>query len=601
MENSGKISSRSEMKKEDQWKMEDLYASDEVWEQDFQKLKEQMQEFSRYEGTMGDSAEQLYQVLTEQDRLNMLMENVYVYANQKNHEDMGNGTYQKMAGRAQSLMSALSDAVSFVESELLEIPQETIQKFLEEKQELGLYKRYINEKFREKEHILSKEMEAVLAKAYELGRAPQNIFQMFNNADIDFGTVHDEDGREVQLSHGRYIQFLESKDVNVRREAFETLYEAYEKHRNTLAAAFDANVKQELFFADMRHYGSPREAALSYSHIPLEVYDRLIEAVHENLPKMYQYVDLRKKIMGVDELHMYDVYVPLVKQAEKKYSFEEAKEIVKKGLAPLGEEYAQILEEGFSNGWIDVYENQGKRSGAYSWGAYGTHPYVLLNYNGSLNHVFTLAHEMGHAIHSYYSDKTQPYPYAGYRIFVAEVASTCNEALLIHYLLEHAQDDQEKAYLVNYFLDQFKGTLYRQTMFAEFEKIVHEQVQNGESLTADGLCETYYKLNQQYFGDGIVHDPQIAMEWSRIPHFYTPFYVYQYATGFSAAIAISSKILAGEPGIIEKYKKFLSGGSSMDCIDLLKLCGVDMTSPQPVNDALKVFGEYVDLFAEIMK
>ena len=601
MENSGKISSRSEMKKEDQWKMEDLYASDEVWEQDFQKLKEQMQEFSRYEGTMGDSAEQLYQVLTEQDRLNMLMENVYVYANQKNHEDMGNGTYQKMAGRAQSLMSALSDAVSFVESELLEIPQETIQKFLEEKQELGLYKRYINEKFREKEHILSKEMEAVLAKAYELGKAPQNIFQMFNNADIDFGTVHDEDGREVQLSHGRYIQFLESKDVNVRREAFETLYEAYEKHRNTLAAAFDANVKQELFFADMRHYGSSREAALSYSHIPLEVYDRLIEAVHENLPKMYQYVDLRKKIMGVDELHMYDVYVPLVKQAEKKYSFEEAKEIVKKGLAPLGEEYAQILEEGFSNGWIDVYENQGKRSGAYSWGAYGTHPYVLLNYNGSLNHVFTLAHEMGHAIHSYYSDKTQPYPYAGYRIFVAEVASTCNEALLIHYLLEHAQDDQEKAYLVNYFLDQFKGTLYRQTMFAEFEKIVHEQVQNGESLTADGLCETYYKLNQQYFGDGIVHDPQIAMEWSRIPHFYTPFYVYQYATGFSAAIAISSKILAGEPGIIEKYKKFLSGGSSMDCIDLLKLCGVDMTSPQPVNDALKVFGEYVDLFAEIMK
>ena len=601
MENSGKISSRSAMKTDDQWKLEDLYASDEVWEQDFQKLKEQMQEFSRYEGTMGDSAEQLYQVLTEQDRLNMLMENVYVYANQKNHEDMGNGTYQKMAGRAQSLMSALSDAVSFVESELLEIPQETIQKFLEEKQELGLYKRYINEKFREKEHILSKEMEAVLAKAYELGRAPQNIFQMFNNADIDFGTVHDEDGREVQLSHGRYIQFLESKDVNVRREAFETLYEAYEKHRNTLAAAFDANVKQELFFADMRHYGSSREAALSYSHIPLEVYDRLIEAVHENLPKMYQYVDLRKKIMGVDELHMYDVYVPLVKQAEKKYSFEEAKEIVKKGLAPLGEEYAQILEEGFSNGWIDVYENQGKRSGAYSWGAYGTHPYVLLNYNGSLNHVFTLAHEMGHAIHSYYSDKTQPYPYAGYRIFVAEVASTCNEALLIHYLLEHAQDDQEKAYLVNYFLDQFKGTLYRQTMFAEFEKIVHEQVQNGESLTADGLCETYYKLNQLYFGDGIVHDSQIAMEWSRIPHFYTPFYVYQYATGFSAAIAISSKILAGELGIIEKYKKFLSGGSSMDCIDLLKLCGVDMTSPQPVNDALKVFGEYVDLFAEIIK
>ncbi len=600
MNNSGKVPTRDEIKKEDKWRIEDLFAEDALWEEAYEELKRKIEEFPKYQGTMAGSGEQLNLVLRKQDELNKLLENVYVYASQKNHEDMGNGTYQQLFGRAQSLMNQMSDALSFVEPELLAIPQEKLDAFLEECKELSLYRRYIQEKVRMKAHILSEEMEAVLAKVSEIGQAPQNIFQMFNNADIDFGNVHDEQGNEVQLSHGRYVHFLESGDVKVRREAFETLYKAYEQHRNTLAATFQANVQQELFFAKMRHYDSSLEAALNYSNIPVEVYDKLIEAVHENLPRMYDYVKLRKRLLGVDELHMYDVYAPLVKQVEKRYTFGEAKALVRAGLAPLGEDYLSILDEGFENGWIDVYENQGKRSGAYSWGAYGTHPYVLMNYNGSLNHVFTLAHEMGHAIHSYHSDKAQPYPYAGYRIFVAEVASTCNEALLIHYMMEHAQDEQEKAYLINYFLDQFKGTLYRQTMFAEFEKLVHEQVQRGESLTADSLCETYYKLNQLYFGEEMVCDPQIAMEWSRIPHFYTPFYVYQYATGFSAAIAISSKILAGEEGIVEQYKKFLSGGSSMDCIDLLKLCGVDMTSQEPVNDALKVFGEYVDLLEETL-
>ncbi len=600
MNNSGKVPTRDEIKREDKWRIEDLFAEDALWEEAYEELKRKIEEFPKYQGSMAKSGEQLNLVLRKQDELNKLLENVYVYASQKNHEDMGNGTYQQLFGRAQSLMNQMSDALSFVEPELLAIPQEKLDAFLEECGELSLYRRYIQEKVRMKAHILSEEMEAVLAKVSEIGQAPQNIFQMFNNADIDFGNVHDEQGNEVQLSHGRYVHFLESSDVKVRREAFETLYKAYEQHKNTLAATFQANVQQELFFAKMRHYDSSLEAALNYSNIPVEVYDKLIEAVHENLPRMYDYVKLRKRLLGVDELHMYDVYVPLVKQVEKRYTFEEAKALVRAGLAPLGEDYLSILDEGFENGWIDVYENQGKRSGAYSWGAYGTHPYVLMNYNGSLNHVFTLAHEMGHAIHSYHSDKAQPYPYAGYRIFVAEVASTCNEALLIHYMMEHAQDEQEKAYLINYFLDQFKGTLYRQTMFAEFEKIVHEQVQRGESLTADGLCETYYKLNQLYFGEEMVCDPQIAMEWSRIPHFYTPFYVYQYATGFSAAIAISSKILAGEEGIVEQYKKFLSGGSSMDCIDLLKLCGVDMTSQEPVNDALKVFGEYVDLLEKTL-
>ena len=344
----------------------------------------------------------------------------------------------------------------------------------------------------------------------------------------------------------------------------------------------------------MRNYGSSREAALDGAHIPVSVYDQLIQTVHSHLPAMYRYVQLRRRALGVQRLHMYDLYVPLAESPGRTYTFDQAKELVKKGLAPLGEDYIRLLEEGFSNGWIDVYENQGKRSGAYSWGAYGTHPYVLMNYNGTLNHVFTLAHEMGHALHSYYSDEKQPYCYAGYRIFVAEVASTCNEALLIHYLLKQAEDEKEKAYLINYFLDQFKGTLFRQTMFAEFERTVHEIVQEGGSLTAESLCRIYYGLNEQYYGPDVQVDRAIEMEWARIPHFYNAFYVYQYATGFSAAIAISSKILAGEPGIVEKYKRFLSGGSSMDCIDLLKICGVDMTAKEPVENALRVFEGYLE-------
>lgn len=594
MSDNKQLPRREQVQQQDKWKIEDLYSSDTVWEQDFKRMQKMTEAFRTYQGTMGANAAQLLKVLQKQDELNQLMENIYVYASQKNHEDMANGTYQQLFGRAQSLMVQVSDVISFVEPELLAIPEVKLEQFFKEEKRLSLYKRYVDEKLRVKKHILSEEMEAVLAKASEIGKAPQNIFQMFNNADIDFGTVHDEKGDEVQLSHGRYVQFLESHDQRVRREAFEKLYSAYDKFRNTLAAAFTANLQQELFFAQMRKYDSSRAAALDYSNVPLKVYDSLIEAVHKNLPLMYKYVDIRKRVLGLEELHMYDVYVPLVEQTNQKYTFSEAKELVRKGLSVLGEDYLKILDEGFENGWIDVYENQGKRSGAYSWGAYGTHPYVLMNFNGSLNHVFTLAHEMGHAIHSYHSDEAQPYPYAGYRIFVAEVASTCNEALLIHYLLEHAQDEAERAYLVNYFLDQFKGTLFRQTMFAEFEKIVHEKNQQGESLTAYSLCDIYYNLNKLYFGDNIVCDRQIEMEWSRIPHFYTPFYVYQYATGFSAAIAISSKILAGEPGILEKYRKFLSGGSSMDCIDLLKICGVDMTKPEPVNGALKVFEEYLE-------
>ena len=396
------------------------------------------------------------------------------------------------------------------------------------------------------------------------------------------------------MTHGRFISLLQSKDQRVRKDAFEALYGVYEKFRNTLAATYRANVKQEVFFARARRYGSDLEGALDGSHIPVSVYDNLIHVVHEHLPLMHRYVKIRKKLLGLDELHMYDLYTPMTENSGEHFSFEDAKKTVLEGLAPMGEEYLSHLKDGFEHGWIDVYENQGKRSGAYSWGAYGTHPYVLLNYQGTLNDVFTLAHEMGHALHSWYSDKTQPYIYAGYRIFVAEVASTCNEALLIHHLLKKAKDPKNKAYLINYFLEQFRTTLYRQTMFAEFEKITHGLQEAGEALTAERLCSIYYDLNKAYFGEDICIDRQIEMEWARIPHFYTPFYVYQYATGFSAAIALSGKILREGEAAVEQYKKFLKGGSSMYPLELLRLAGVDMEQKKPVEDALQVFSEYLD-------
>lgn len=433
-----------------------------------------------------------------------------------------------------------------------------------------------------------------------MGNAPQNIFSMFQNADLTFGRIV-VDGKKMELTQGNFVRILENKDRNVRKQAFTQVYAKYKEFQNTLAAAYSGNLAKDMFYVKVRKYPSCLDMELSQGNIPREVYTRLIEAVHRKLPAMYDYVEMRKKLLGVDQIHMYDVYVPIVDKVEKEIPFEEAKEIVKEGLAILGEDYVELLEQGFSQRWIDIYENKGKRGGAYSWGAYGTHPYVLLNYQGNLNHVFTLAHEMGHALHSYYSDHAQPYTYAGYFIFVAEVASTCNEALLIHHMLKNAQDDKEKAYLLNYFLDQFKGTVYRQTMFAEFEMLAHEKAEKGEGITAQLLEDIYYELNKKYFGDGMVSDPEIAMEWARIPHFYTPFYVYQYATGFSAAIAISNKIINGEPGIVEAYKKFLSGGSSMDCIDLLKLCGVDMTSTEPVENALQVFEERLAEFKEIME
>lgn len=587
------IITREQQKLEDTWNMQDLYENEGLYDADLKKLDQMMEDFSRLQGSMGQGAGQLLEIIRSYEKMNLVFEQVYVYANQKYHEDTANAKYQKMSGETQILSARLEQAASWMEPELLALPEETLKRYFTEESGLEAYRRFLEQITRVRSHVLSAEQEALMARIGELGQAPSNIFSMFNNADIRFPEIAGEDGKKFELTNGTYISCMESRDRTLRKAAFEAMYSVYGQYGNTLAATYYANAKQADFFAREHRYGNAMERALDASAVPVSVYENLVKTVNEYLPLMHRYVRLRKKALKLDELHMYDVYVPLSHCPEKRYSFAEAKEIVKRGLAPLGEDYQALLQEGFDHRWIDVYENKGKRTGAYSWGAYGTHPYVLMNYHGSLNHVFTLAHEMGHAIHSWYSDHAQKYLDAGYRIFVAEVASTCNEALLIHDLMERCTDREEKKYLINYFLDQFKGTMFRQTMFAEFEMVTHQAVERGEVLTAESLSSTYLELNRRYFGEDMVSDPQIAYEWAKIPHFYTPFYVYQYATGFAAAIAISSRILGGEPGIVEKYKKFLSGGCSMDPIDLLKICGVDMSSSAPVEEALKVFGQYL--------
>lgn len=585
---------RIEQKVEDTWCLEDMFESDDFWEEEFGRLQRMIFQYEDFEGTLGESADRLLEYLKFNDETNLLMERLYVYANMRYHQDMANSMYQEFAARAQKLMVEISGASAFAEPEILEITTEKINIFFNENPELETYKRYISEILRGKNHTLDKKTETILAKSRQMANVAENIFSMYNGADIKFPSITTEEGEEIEITHGNFVPLLESVDREVRKAAFEGVYETYGKMRNTLAATFAANLDQANFYAQVRNFSSAREMYLYGSNIPESVYDNLIETVHKNMDKMHKYVSLRKKILDVSELHMYDLYTPIAKAPDTKYSFEAAKDIVLEGLAPMGEEYIKVLEEGFDNRWIDVYENEGKRSGAYSWGAYGTHPYVLMNYHGTLDHVFTLAHEMGHAIHSYYSDANQPYVNAGYKIFVAEVASTCNESLLIQHLLKITEDEEEKTYLINHFLEQFKGTLYRQTMFAEFEKIAHSMVQNGEGVTADRLCEIYYNLNKKYFGDDIVIDKEIELEWARIPHFYNPFYVYQYATGLSAAIALSKRIIEEGKPAVEDYMKFLKGGSSQDPIELLKIAGVDMTSAKPIETALELFGNLLD-------
>lgn len=581
---------RSEVQLENTWRMEDIYASDAAWKEEYETLSAEYGKLSEYKGHLGDSADTLLSYLKLRDELLLKLERLSVYANQKSHEDLGNGVYQDLVNQAAALAVKVESVVSFEGPEILQVGSEKINQFIDGEKGLEVYRQSLSDTLRMQPHTLSEEMEAMISELGDYAETPSNIFAMFNNADIKFPVVKDEEGNDVEITHGRYGTLLESEDRSVRKEAFMGLYHTYEKYRNTLAAVYAGNVKKELFYAKARKYDSPRQMRLDANAVDTKVYDQLIETVHEYLPVMYEYVALRKKMLGVDELHMYDVYAPIIKDTKLSFTFDEAKKTVLEGLAPLGEEYLSILKEGFDNRWIDVYENQGKRSGAYSWGVYGVHPYVLLNYQGTLDNVFTLAHEMGHSLHSYYSDANQTYANAGYCIFVAEVASTCNEVILMNHMINNAKDDAVKAAILNHYLDTFKGTLFRQTMFAEFEKITYEMAQRGESLTADALCKVYHDLNVLYFGPDMVIDKEIDMEWARIPHFYTPFYVYQYATGISAASAFAKQILEkGEPAV-ENYKnKFLKGGCSKYPIDLLADAGVDMRTKEPVANALETF------------
>nr|WP_182480649.1 oligoendopeptidase F [Peribacillus asahii] len=585
------LPSRQDIAVEDTWRLEDIFASDQDWEAAYQEVKEELKKANQFQGKLGESADQLYNALQFQDNVLEKLGKVYAYSHMRYDQDTTNSLYQGFDDRAKNLYAQASSAFAYIVPELLSIEESTISQFMAEKSELKLYEHAIEEINLQRPHVLSATEEALLAQASEVFDASSNTFGMLNNADLKFPTIKDEEGNDVEITHGRYIRFLESTDRRVRQDAFEGVYSTYGKFRNTFASTLAGQVKSQNFNASVRKYDNARQAALSNNNIPEAVYDNLVETVNEHLPLLHRYLDLRKKVLKLDELHMYDLFTPLVQEVKMEVTYEEAKDYVLKGLAPLGEDYLQVLKEGFENRWVDVHENKGKRSGAYSSGTYGTNPYILMNWQNNVNNLFTLVHEFGHSVHSYYTRKYQPYPYGNYSIFVAEVASTCNENLLNDYLLNTIEDEKKRIYLLNHYLEGFRGTLFRQTMFAEFEHTIHVKAQNGEALTADMLTEEYYALNKKYFGDNMVIDEEIGLEWARIPHFYYNYYVYQYATGISAATALSKQILEeGEPAV-KRYIEFLKSGSSDYPIEVLKKAGVDMTQAEPVREALKVFEE----------
>ena len=594
-----KILERSEVARKDRWAIEDLYPTDEAWKEDLEKLKALSGELAGFEGRLGESAATLLAFAAKTEEAGVLLSNIYNYSSRRNDEDTRIGKYQEMNGMSMSAYVGLMSSTAFQTPEIMAIPEETLERFYAEEPGLERYRRYIFDIRRHAAHVLSPSEEKLLAMAGEMMQSPDDIYSKFADADLTFPDAVDKDGNKHPLSQGTYISYMESDDRELRKSAFKNTYDTWASYKNTVAAALNAQVKALQFNADARKYASPLEASLDDTNVPVAVYHNLIEAVHQNFDKMYRYVRLRKKLLGVDELHFYDLYTPLVPGADVKIPFEQAKETVYRSLEPMGEDYRKILKEGFENRWIDVYENAGKRSGAYSAGAF-VHPYVLLNYTGTLDSQFTLAHEMGHALHSWHSNKYQNPVDADYVIFVAEVASTCNEALLMEHLLAKTADKKERAYLINHFLEQFRTTLYRQTMFAEFELILGRLNQEGVALTAERMCEEYKKLNEMYFGEDIVVDDEIACEWERIPHFYYNYYVFQYATGYSAAIALSRRILREGADAVKDYIGFLSGGCSKDPIDLLKGAGVDMSTPEPVNQALALFGELLDEMEELM-
>lgn len=588
-----KIRKRSEIPQEDKWAVEDLFATDEAWEQALEELKTEEAALTAFAGHLGESGEMLYNYLHKMEEVNARGHLLRNYASRRHDEDTRNTFYQGMLGRYTAVAVAMNTACSFETPEIMAIPEGRLESFYAECPELKRYRRYLNNQLRQKEHNLSPAEEKLLASLGAVSQSAEKIYEAMMDADMVFPDAVDGEGVAHPVSHGTFVPLERSDDRVLRESAYHSLYGSLQKFANSAAAMLNAQNQQLDFFAKARKYPSALEAAVDANNVPSSVYYNLIEAVHRNLDKFHRYVRLRKKLLGVDELHFYDIYTPLLTGVEKKISYQQAKDTVYDALAPMGDYYRSILKEGFDSRWIDVYENEGKRSGAYSAGG-AVHPYVLLNFAENLDSQFTLAHEMGHAIHSYLSNKNQNPIDSHYVIFVAEVASTCNEALLMQYLLNRTTDKKEKAYLLNHFLEELKGTVFRQTMFAEFELFMGRMTLEGKTLTAEVLCEEYKRLNREYFGDAIVVDDEIGMEWARIPHFFYDYYVYQYATGYSAAIAISRKILREGESAVKDYLHFLSGGCTKSPIDLLKGVGVDMTSPEPVDDAMKLFGELLE-------
>lgn len=585
---------REELREEDTWDLKSLFENEELWEEELKSVRKLAAEIRKGSDKFISSAENLLKTLKKRDELLRRLENVYVYAHMKLDEDTRKTDSQSMNDRAQNLLVSVQDSISFFIPGILELSENKIKVFFKEEEGLKLYEKFLGDILRQRDHFLSSREESILAQMGELSNSPEKTFSMLNNADLEFPIIQGEDGKDVQITHGSFIPLMESKDREVRRAAFKEYYKTYKKFENTFAATLDGEIKGNIFNARIRNYDSTRKASLSKNNIDVSVYDSLIESVHSNLNSMHKYMEIRKRALGVTDLHMYDIYAPLVKDVDFDIEYENALEIIKQGLNPLGDEYLSNMEKGFNSRWIDVHENRGKRSGAYSSGSYDSKPFILLNYQNTLDNVFTVAHEMGHSMHSFFTRENQPYIYGDYSIFVAEVASTVNEALLMQYMLKEEKDKEKRLYLLNHYLESFRGTVFRQTMFCEFEMIINKHLEEGGALTSEYLSNVYKDLNLLYYGENVVIDEEIAIEWARIPHFYYNFYVFQYATGFSAATSLSQAILKGEDGALENYINFLKSGSSDYPLEVLKKAGIDMTKKQPVDNAMKVFKGLVD-------
>lgn len=584
---------RSTIEEKYKWKIDKMYSSKEEIEKDISKVKNLIQEVKEYKGKLSESKENLYKVLNISENASRIVQNLYVYTHMKQHEDTRINDNQGRATKTEMLSTDLGVATSYIVPEILAIEENKLSEYLKD-EKLSFYTKYIKDILRDKPHTLSEREEEILSATSELSTIPENVYDMLAYADMEFPEIEDEEGNKVKLSHSNYSLFIKSKNSRVRKDAFEGEFSTYEKYKNTFASTLYGGIKSEIFYAKTRKYNSAIEASLFSDDVSLDVYNNLISAIDKSIPNLNKYVELKKKFLGLNEIHMYDLYVPLTDKFDMDIPYDKAQDIILEALKPLGEEYLKVIKSAFDEGWIDVYDNEGKKGGAYSWGSYDSHPYILMSYKNDLNSLFTLVHELGHSVHSHYSRTSQPFLYSDYKIFVAEVASTLNELLLINYLLENSKSKDETIYLLNYYLEQFRTTVHRQTMFAEFEKIVHQRVESGEPLTADEFTNIYYKLNEKYYGKSAIVDKQIGIEWARIPHFYSNFYVYKYATGFSAASALSQQILSEGSTAVDRYINFLKSGGSEYPLEQLKSAGVDMTKKESIEEALNVFAELVN-------